>query len=123
MKLTDKLGLMLEAVKKITADRGWEKHHTPKNLAMDLAREVGELLEHFVWETNEQIKKDKPRILRIKDEMADVLHSLLLLADCLKIDLPKSFWNKLEKMKKKYPVDKVYGKTGYDFKRKLRNIR
>jgi len=113
---TDKLSQMLKEVKKITKDRGWEKHHTPKNMAMDLARESSEVLEHFIWATNDKIKKDKTRIKRIQDEMADVLHSLLLLSDVLKVDLPKAFWKKLEKVKKRYPVEKVYGKTGYEYK-------
>ncbi|MBU0618796.1 nucleotide pyrophosphohydrolase [Patescibacteria group bacterium] len=107
---------MLQAVRQTSKERNWEKHHTPKNLAMDLVREASEALEHFVWATNEEIKKDKKRIKKIQDELGDVLHSMLLLADVLKIDLPKSFWQKLEKVKKRYPADKVYGQTGYEYK-------
>ena len=95
---------MKKAVLKVAQERDWTKFHTPKNMALDVVREMGEMIEHFIWETNEEIKKDKKRISEIKDEMADVLHALLLLADSLKIDLGESFWKKLEKVKKKYPV-------------------
>ena len=100
----DDLREMKKAVLKVTEERGWGKFHTPKNMAIDIATEMGEMLEHFTWATDEEIKKDKKRLNEIKDEMADVLHSLILLADCLKIDLGESFWKKLEKVKKKYPV-------------------
>jgi len=122
MTKTDKLSLMLKAVKKITKERGWEKYHTPKNMAMDLVREASEVLEHFVWSKNKEIKKDKKRIVKIKKEMADVLHSLLLLSDVLKVDLTKSFWEKLEEVKQRYPFKKIYGKSGYDYKNSSKKI-
>lgn len=53
---------MKKAVLKVTKDRCWEKFHTPKNMAIDVVREVGEMLEHFTWSTDEEIKKDKKRI-------------------------------------------------------------
>ena len=119
---SDKLSEMLKAVKKVTEERGWEKYHTPKNMAMDLAREASEVLEHFIWAKNKEIKKDKKRIAKIKKEMADVLHSLLLLSDVLKINLTKSFWEKLKEVKKRYPSKKIYGKSGYDYKNSSKKI-
>ena len=107
---------MLQACLEVTKERGWKQYHTPRNMALDLAREVGEAIEHFVWASNQQIKNDKKRVDEIADELGDVLHALLLLSDSLKIDLPKAFWEKLEKTKKKYSVKTSYGKSGYDVK-------
>ena len=107
---------------KVTKDRCWRKFHLPKNMVLDVVREVGEMVEHFVWDTNEEIKKDKQRIKEIQDEMGDVLHGLLLLADCLNIDLAESFWIKIEKVKKKYPAKKFKGMSGYDCKKKLKSL-
>ena len=115
----DSLKQMQKAVLKVTKDRHWGKFHTPKNMAMDLVREASEVLEHFIWDTNTQIKKDKKRIKEIGAEIGDVLHSLLLLADTLKIDVTKAFWKKLEQVKKKYPVKDYQGISGYDCKKKL----
>jgi len=110
---SNNLQKMLNAVVLISKERGWEKFHAPKNVAMDLVRESSEALEHFIWDSNEEILKDKKRIEKIRMEMADVLHSLLILSYILKIDLSESFWEKLEEVKKRYPVSKVYGKSGY----------
>ncbi|MGD9129821.1 MAG: MazG-like family protein [Candidatus Woesebacteria bacterium] len=98
---------MLRAVKRVTQERGWEKYHTPKNMAMDLVREASEALEHCIWQTDQEIKKDKKRVDEIKDEMGDVLHALLLLSDSLDADLADCFWHKLEKTEKKYPPEQA----------------
>ena len=112
---------MQKAVIKISKDRDWEKFHSPKNMALDVVREVGEMVEHLVWDANKEIKKDKKRIQEISYEMADVLHALLLLADSLKIDLSKAFWEKIKITKRRYPVDQFKGISGYACKRKLKN--
>ena len=113
---------MKKAVLKISQERDWEELNTPKNLAMDVIREAGEMLEHFIWETNEEIRKDKKRVAAIGEEIADVLHALLLLADSLKIDLGEAFWRKLEEIKQKYPVADFKGISGYDRKMKLKSL-
>ena len=111
---------MQKAVLKISKDRDWEKFHSPKNMALDVVREVGEMVEHLVWDSNEEIKKDKARIHEISHEMADVLHGLLLLADSLKIDLSKAFWEKIRLVKETYPIKQFRGISGYACKRKLK---
>lgn len=119
MKKTGDLKAMSKAILKFGNERGWKKFHTPKNMAMDLVREATELMEHFVWlKDGREVRKDKKILQEVKDEMGDVLHSLLVLADSLKIDLAKCFWQKLRKADKKYPKEKIFGKTGYDFKRR-----
>lgn len=90
--------------------RDWKQFHTPKNLAMNLGVEVGELMEHFRWATDEQAKNPPPEVLQeIKDEIADVFTCLLNLADNLGIDPITASVEKLDKVAKKYPVEKCKG--------------
>jgi dCTP diphosphatase len=64
--------------------RDWEQFHSPKNIAMALVGETGELIEHFQWLTEEQsyhLPADKLEAVRL--EMADVLIYLIRLSDRL----------------------------------------
>ena len=93
-------------------ERQWAQFHTPKELAISLCVESAELLGLMQWKTPEQLDQavaDKRE--QIRDELADVLHSVLLLADGLKIDLAAALEDKLTKDAAKYPVDKVRGKN------------
>jgi len=87
------------------AKRGWQKYHRPKNLAMSVAIEAAELMEHFQWcdkdpeEFSEEEKKE------IAEEMADVLHYLLRLASVLDIDLYAASRAKIAKNEKRFPVE------------------
>lgn len=94
-------------VKDFAVERDWLQFHTPKNLVMALAGEVGELTEIFQWLTTEESQKiteDVQKKEALEDEMADCLLYLLRLADCLEIDLEKSCLRKMEKNAAKYPV-------------------
>jgi len=96
----------------LTAERDWEQFHNPKNLAMALAGEAGELLEHFQWLTFEQAAH-LPHDARaeVALEAADVLLFLVRLCDKLDIDLAAACERKLALNAKKYPVDKARGKA------------
>ncbi|NJD99936.1 nucleotide pyrophosphohydrolase [Thermococcus sp. LS1] len=88
--------------------RGWAKYHTPKNLAISAAVELGELLEHFQWETDEEVlelAKNPAKREAIADEIADVVIYLTLLAHELGIDLDEAVKRKLRKNEEKYPVE------------------
>jgi dCTP diphosphatase len=94
------------------AEREWQKFHQPKNLAMSLAIEAAELMEHFKWIDNEQAQRllaDPADRKLIADEMADVLSFLLSLANATGIDLAESFAAKMAANERKYPADKVRG--------------
>jgi NTP pyrophosphatase (non-canonical NTP hydrolase) len=69
--------------------------HTPKNLAMALAGEAGELLEIFQWLTPEQsasVTGDSAQRRAVEDELADVLQYVVRLGDLLGIDLGEAVW-------------------------------
>lgn len=101
------LALRLEV---FVEERDWAQFHSPKNLAMALGGEVGELIEHFQWLTEEQSRdlSDKAREA-VRAELADVQIYLLLLARKLNMDLLQAANDKLEANARKYPSDKARG--------------
>lgn len=100
------------ALRAFAEERDWEQFHSPKNLAMALAGEVGELLEHFQWKTQaesaELEAEDRPEV---EDELADVLLYLVRLADKLDVDLLAAAERKLGKNAAKYPAEVVRGSS------------
>ncbi len=91
--------------------RDWEKFHKPKDLAMSLVIEASELLEHFQWKTDQEVAEmlTGTGIDGIKEEVADIAIYLTYLSHDLGIDLEEIMAKKLDKNRKKYPVDKVRG--------------
>jgi NTP pyrophosphatase (non-canonical NTP hydrolase) len=90
------------------AERDWEQFHSPKNLVMALAGEVGELTEIFQWLTPDEsadVMVQTASAARVREEMADVLAYLLRLADVLGIDLEAALADKIVKNAAKYPVE------------------
>ncbi|MEJ2513612.1 MAG: nucleotide pyrophosphohydrolase [Gammaproteobacteria bacterium] len=101
---------LAEELAAFAEERDWTRFHNPKNLAMALAAEAGELLEEFQWlDAEESQAPDAARRARIEAEMADVLIYLVRLADRLGTDLPSAVSAKVESNRRKYPVDQVRG--------------
>ena len=93
-------------------ERDWEQFHTPKNLAMSIAIEAAELMEHFQWLTVEESKKlDADQLSDIGEELADIIIYSLSLSNTLGLDLSQTVSAKMEKNIRKYPSDKVKGKS------------
>ena len=91
-------------------EREWEPFHSPKNLAMALAGEAGELIEHFQWLTEPQSRNlSDERREAVALEMADVLLYLVRLADQLHIDLLDAADRKIALNARKYPVARFRG--------------
>jgi NTP pyrophosphatase (non-canonical NTP hydrolase) len=115
-RTAESLKTLREQLAKFAAERDWNQFHNPKNLAMALAAEAGELLEHFQWLTPAQAAR-MPKATReeIALECADVLLFLLRLCDKLDIDLAAAAEKKLALNARKYPVEKSRGRaTKYD---------
>jgi len=97
-------------LREFSSARDWDQFHSPKNLAMALSAEAGELLEVFQWLTEEQSARlDKVSRAAASDELADVLLYLVRLADTLGVDLLAEARRKLAENERKYPVDKARG--------------
>ena len=96
---------LITEIRNFAKARDWTKFHTPKNLAMAIAGEAGELAAEFQWLTADESKlealsEDKLRDIRL--EMADVQIYLYRLADVLKIDIADAVWEKMEINKRRF---------------------
>ena len=92
--------------------RDWRQFHSLRNLIVSLNLEAGELLELTQWKSDEEIAAlaDEPATAEaLRDECADILLYLLLIADTTGIDLLAAAEAKLVKNGEKYPVDKARG--------------
>ena len=90
--------------------RDWEQFHTPRNLASALSVESAELLEHFVWASDQQVPHiTEERRAAIMAEVADIAILLTYLAHDLSIDLEATVSEKMAANEQKYPLAKSYG--------------
>lgn len=111
MSTPDSLLMLREALRAFAAERDWERFHTPKNLAMALAGEAGEVIEHFQWLTPEaSAALSAEHREEVALELADVLLYLVRLADVLGIDLADAARRKLAINATRYPVEKARGR-------------
>jgi NTP pyrophosphatase (non-canonical NTP hydrolase) len=101
----------MEDIKEITEkliqfrnDRDWEQFHNPKDLALAISIESGELLEEFLWKNPKDAKKNK-----VKEELADIFAFAFLLAEKYDFDVKQIILEKIKKNGEKYPIDKAKG--------------
>lgn len=99
-----------DRLRDFAAARDWNQFHSPKNLAIAVSVEAGELLEHFQWiPDRDSLTLPEDKLAKIKEEIADVLLYLIRLADLLNVDLLKIAYSKIEANAQRYPVDKSRG--------------
>lgn len=107
-----------QALRQFAEERDWHKFHSPKNLAMALSGEVGELTEIFQWmsEADSLSAATSPKTSQaVRDELADVALYLVRLADVLGVDLNAAVSSKLASNAAKYPIELSKGvSTKYD---------
>jgi len=102
------------SVSEFATEREWEQFHTPKNLAMALAGEVGELVAEFQWLTPEEsaLQPTDQRYQPVSHEIADVFILVLRLAEVLDLDLLEATMEKLRLNAEHYPVELSRGRSG-----------
>ena len=106
------LAELTQRVLKHRDERHWAQFHTPKELAISLAVEANELLALMQWKNGAELDKVlTAKQQQVRDELADCLHSILLLADHMKVDLGQALEEKLRKDAIKYPVEKSRGRA------------
>lgn len=93
---------LIEEIDKFNKERDWDQFHSPENLAKSISIEAGELLECFQWNNN--FNKDE-----VCEELADVFTYCIMMAEKLRVDPKEIILKKLDKTRKKYPVDKAKG--------------
>ncbi|WP_426348686.1 nucleotide pyrophosphohydrolase [Alloiococcus sp. CFN-8] len=94
--------------------RDWDQFHNPKDLAIGISTEAGELLDIFRFKTQEQMDtmlQDKEKRESIEEEVSDIFYFILRFAQLYDIDLAKALIDKLAKNDLKYPVEKSKGKN------------
>jgi NTP pyrophosphatase (non-canonical NTP hydrolase) len=94
-------------------ERNWEQFYTPKNLAIAIGAEAGELLECFQWKTDEDIKTmiETKEVENMSDEIADIVIYSISLCNSMNIDLDRAILEKIKKNGIKYPVEKCIGSS------------
>ncbi len=94
---------LMKEIKQFNEERDWGKFHTPENLAKSISIEAGELLECFQWDGQNYNKEE------VCEELADVFTYCIQMAMKLEVKPEEIIMKKLEKTKKKYPVEKAKG--------------
>jgi dCTP diphosphatase len=97
-------------LQKFIQDRDWDQYHSPKNLAISLAVEAGELLEIFQW-LPENTEYDETVHKKASEEIADILIYAIMLSRKMGIDIEKAVLEKIAVNDKKYPVEKAKGNS------------
>lgn len=107
---------LLAKIREFNRQRDWEQYHSPKNLAMALAVETAELVEHFQWLSQAESRNlPAEKLEAVKEEIADILIYLLNLADKTGVDVLAAAQAKLAKNEIRYPAPMVRGKSAkYD---------
>jgi dCTP diphosphatase len=98
---------LMKRIAEFANERDWDQFHTPKNLAMALAGEAGELVAEFQWLTADESRLDSMSQKKISDvelEIADVAIYLLRLADKLEVDIVGVVMKKLEINETRFPT-------------------
>ena len=100
-----------DIVVKFRNDRNWKQFHNPKDTSLSLVLEAAELMEHFQWKDEEEIRNYvKSKKSEIGKELVDVFYWVLLISYDLNIDIVKMFKKKMEENNKKYPIKKSKSK-------------
>ena len=108
--MSDSIVDLTARIRTFVAARDWEQFHNPKDMAVAIAAEAGELMQHFVWQQEEQIEKrlEKNRE-EIASEIADVAILLFEFADNLGMNLGDVMQAKIARNDVRYPVEKSRG--------------
>ncbi len=109
------IGQLRTAVDQFVSARDWYIYHSPKNLAMSIAIEAAEMLEHFQWYTVEESidrMQDVQVRAEVTEELADVLIYCLSFANATQIDVSSAIMQKLARNEDRFPVEKVRGRLG-----------
>ena len=101
MKETEEI---IQALLKFRNERDWEQFHNPKDLALAINVEAGELLELFLWKNAKEAKVEK-----VKEELADIFAFAFLLAEKYGFDVKDIVLDKIKTNGEKYPIEKSKG--------------
>lgn len=95
---------IIKELLKFRNERDWEQFHNPKDLALAINVEAGELLELFLWKNADEANKEK-----VKEELADIFAYAFLLAEKYQFDVKEIVFDKIQRNAEKYPIEKAKG--------------
>jgi NTP pyrophosphatase (non-canonical NTP hydrolase) len=95
---------IIEALLKFRNERDWDQFHNPKDLALAINVEAGELLELFLWKNADEADTEK-----VKEELADIFSFAFLLANKYQFNVKDIVLDKIQQNAKKYPVERAKG--------------
>jgi len=108
--MSDSIAELTERIRTFVAAREWQQFHNPKDMAVAIAAEAGELLQHFVWQQPGQVeRRADERRDEIASEIADVGILLFEMADLLGMNLGEVMEAKIARNEHRYPADKARG--------------
>ena len=108
--MSDSIKALTGRIRSFAAARDWEKYHNPKDMAVAIAAEAGELMQHFVWQQPDQIEaRAADHREEIASEIADVGILLFEMADLLGMNLGEVMEAKIARNEERYPVSKAKG--------------
>lgn len=105
-----------DQLREFAVQREWDQFHTPRNLALALVGEIGELCEIFQWKGDAGAAPGLALFTaaqkeHLGEELADCLMYIIRLADKCDINLPRACRDKIRKNAAKYPADRVRGSS------------
>jgi NTP pyrophosphatase (non-canonical NTP hydrolase) len=108
--MNDSIEELTYRIRAFVAARDWQQYHNPKDMAVAIAAEAGELMQHFVWQQPDQLEQ---RVIEhreeIASEIADVGILLFEMADLLGMKLGNVMAAKIANNEQRYPVEKARG--------------
>ncbi len=119
----DSLSAVAARLRAFRDARDWGRYHTPRNLAMSIAVECGELLEHFQWISEDELPAHlEARQNDVAEELADVAIYVIQLADVLGIPLPVAIAAKIERNEERYPAELSRGSAAKHTELRARRV-
>jgi len=107
-----------EAISRFVEERGWGKHHSPKNLAMSISIEAAELMEILQWvesdEADQYCRASEERFFHLQQEVADVVIYCVSLANTLGFDLARAIDLKIDHNAARYPAAQAGEERGME---------
>jgi dCTP diphosphatase len=108
--MSDSIAELTQRIRAFVEAREWQQFHNPKDMAVAIAAEAGELLQHFVWQQPDQVeRRADERRDEIASEIADVGILLFEMADLLGMNLGEVMEAKIARNEQRYPADKARG--------------
>ncbi len=108
--MSDSISELTAQIQTFVDARDWRRYHNAKDLAVAIAAEAGELMQHFVWQQEEQIENRlEAHREEIASEIADVAILLFEFADNLGMNLGEVMQAKIARNDVRYPVEKSRG--------------